>query len=244
LTETPCDGARICGYLHEHRTSDRLLLLFHGNGELAADYDRLGSMFVECGASFWVIDYRGYGRSTGVPSFSSMLRDAEAVLSDIPRIAKLLGRPLAPVFVMGRSLGSAPAIHLAATRPERLAGLVLDSPYADVIALLARLGGPVLERAALPGFQDNLDKIRACRLPCLLIHGSNDRIVPPTDAVALHAACPSKVKQLLTVAGAGHNDLLAVGHAAYFRTLTEFLARASAEAHHGARGTPEDLLTS
>ena len=126
-TQTPCEGAVVCGYLHENRSSDVLLLFFHGNGETAADYDRLRSVYTSCGASFWVVDYRGYGRSTGTPSFSDMLRDAETVLDDVPRMAAHAGRQSTRVVVMGRSLGSAAAIHLAATRPESLAGLVLDT---------------------------------------------------------------------------------------------------------------------
>jgi len=127
-TQTQCDGAVVCGYLHENRTSDTLLLFFHGNGEIAADYDSLVRLFTNCGVSYWVMDYRGYGRSTGAPSFSHMIQDAEKVLHDIPRLAKTLGREFRHTIVMGRSLGSASAIHLAATHADVLNGLILDSP--------------------------------------------------------------------------------------------------------------------
>jgi len=229
-TCTQCQGAAVCGYLHERRTGDTLLLFFHGNGEIAADYDSLAGVYTSCGASLWVVDYRGYGRSTGTPSFSDMLHDAEAVLADLPRVSEQVGRRFKHVVVMGRSLGSASAIHLAWARPRALAALVLDSPYADGLALIRTLGGPRLDHAALPGFQDNLDKMRSCTLPCLFIHGTIDRIIPLAEAEALYAACQSRIKEILTIPGAGHNDLLSAGREDYCRSLKHFMARVTAQA--------------
>lgn len=222
-TQTECDGAVVCGYLHENRTTDCLLVLFHGNGEVAADYESLAAIFTGTGASFWVVDYRGYGRSTGAPSFSHMLRDAETILDDLPRIAQARGRPFRHVLLMGRSLGSASAIHGVCERGDCVNGLILDSPFADGLALIQRLGGPSLERAEMPGLEDNVVKISKCALPTLIIHGTNDRIIPISDAEALHAACPSVHKRLLRVQGAGHNDLLAVGFQEYCHALEEFV---------------------
>lgn len=114
-TLTSSDGAEIAGYLHLSQASDTLLIFFHGNGETAADYDSLVSTYTDAGVSCWIVDYRGYGRSTGAPSFSTMLKDAEAVLADIRRVGAAINRDFRQVIVMGRSLGSASAIHLAAT---------------------------------------------------------------------------------------------------------------------------------
>jgi len=227
LTQTRCDDAVVCGYLHSNPASDNLLLFFHGNGEVAADYDGLSSLFTACGVWFWVVDYRGYGRSTGTPSFSQMLRDAEAVMDDVPRLAERVGRQFTRVLVMGRSLGSASAIHIASRRTASVDGLILDSPFADGLALIRRLGGPALSREAIPGFEDNLDKIHRCALPTLIIHGAEDQIIPIADAEALHAACPSPSRHLFRIRGAGHNDLLIIALQEYCRTLTEFVARVS-----------------
>jgi pimeloyl-ACP methyl ester carboxylesterase len=110
-----------------------------------------------------------------------------------------------------------------ATWGESLAGLILDSPYADGLALIHRLGGPLLDRTALPGSQDNIDKMAGCTMPCLIIHGTDDRIIPLTDAERLHEVCRSDVKELLKIKGAGHNNLLAVGLSEYFGRLREFI---------------------
>ena len=250
-TMTPTDGAEIAGYLHECQASDALLIFFHGNGEIAADYDSFVSMYLDCGISCWVVDYRGYGHSTGTPSFSAMLRDAEAILTDVPRIGAAINRDFTQIIVMGRSLGSASAIHLAAMGSSSVVGLVLDSAYADGLALIARLDGPNIlkenvfvcesfknesdEAQSGPHlirykinqhqFEDNIDKIRRCQLPTLIIHGTEDRIISLADAISLFKACPSEDKQLVKVSGAGHNNLFYVGFSDYCRALRNYLAR-------------------
>ena len=200
--------AEIAGYLHECQFSNTLLILFHGNGEIAADYDFFIPMYIDCGVSCWVVDYRGYGRSTGTPSFSNMLQDAEAIYASVLGLRGANQNKFSQVIVMGRSLGSAPAIHLAAKYSSSLAGLILDSPFADGLALIARLGGLEISKKDWPSFEDNIDKIKQCRLPTLIIHGTDDLIIPVTDAEALYKACPSQAKQLLKLEGGGHNDLL------------------------------------
>jgi pimeloyl-ACP methyl ester carboxylesterase len=222
-TETLSKDAVICGYLHPNENSDTLMLFFHGNGEIAADYDALGHLYVECGASFWVVDYRGYGRSTGTPSFSRMLTDAEAVFNDVPALEAAADACFSRIAVMGRSLGSASAIRLAAAHPDRVSGLLLDSPFADGPALIRRLGGPDVEPLARSAAKDNIDRIRDCRMPTLIIHGTEDWIIPVVEAEALHEACPGPQKRLVKIRGAGHNDLMVYGYGTYFSEIRSFL---------------------
>ena len=253
-TMTPSDGAEIAGYLHVCSTSPTLVIFFHGNGELAANYDQCASIFLNCGVSYWVVDYRGYGRSTGTPSCTAMFKDADAILADISRLGQAVNQSFQRVIVMGRSLGSASAIHLAAMGSPSVVGLVLDSAYADDLALIARLGGPNIQKDALfvyessheassnsqtsavssssvrpridkRPYEDNLDKMHRCQLPTLIIHGTDDTIIPLTDAIALFEACPSDDKQIIPIKGAGHNDLLFVGFSQYCNALRSYLNR-------------------
>jgi hypothetical protein len=116
-------------------------------------------------------------------------------------------------------------LSLASLYSEDLAALILDSPYADGLALIARLGGPCLTQSELRGFRDNIDKIEECRLPTLIIHGTDDQIVPFTDAESLLKRCSSKRKRLLRIEGAGHNNLLFLGIEDYTAALREHVAR-------------------
>jgi hypothetical protein len=85
------------------------ILFFHGNGEIAADYNDLGQIYRRMGVHFLVFDYRGYGRSGGIPTITGMMRDCHAVFEYTKRFLSEK-RFTAPLILMGRSLGSAPAL--------------------------------------------------------------------------------------------------------------------------------------
>lgn len=226
-TLTACAGAKVSGYLHCRPDSPTGILFFHGNGEIAADYDALSAFYTACGASFWVVDYRGYGRSTGSPSFSTLFEDAECMAADVPRIIRICREDDASIILMGRSLGSAAAIYLAAVQPDVFAGLILDSPYASAPDLVRRLGGPRIDRQARESLRDNLDLIESCTLPTLIMHGTHDRIIPVQEAEALRRACGSRVKRLVKIDGAGHNTLLQVGLDRYRAEISRHIARST-----------------
>lgn len=224
-TSTASEGAMLGGYLHACPGSATLLAFFHGNGELAIEYDSLAPFFAQCGVWFWPVDYRGYGRSTGTPSLAAMFRDAEALFADIPAVEHLAGVQFSRIIVMGRSLGSASALQLASSHAERVHGLVLDSAYANGLELIQRLGGPTLASDDLPGYRDNANLMASCRVPTLILHGTDDDLIPIEEAEALLAACPSQAKRLLRIRGAGHNDLLYVGLREYAQALKDFVQR-------------------
>jgi pimeloyl-ACP methyl ester carboxylesterase len=224
-TETQCGDAVVGGYIHVCESGNAIMLFFHGNGEIAADYDLLADLYTDCGVSFWVVDYRGYGRSTGTPSYTQMFTDAETILKDIPRAGQIAGKRFDKVLVMGRSLGSASAIYLSSAHPEELHGLLLDSPFADGPGLIHRMGGPGLGTAEIPASIDNLELMKLCTLPTLIIHGTEDRIIPFSDAKALYEACKSKTKRLVEIRGAGHNDILLRGLETYRSEIRDYVDR-------------------
>jgi len=115
------DGVTLGGRLHVAAPTAPLILFFHGNGEIAADYDDIGPLYARLGLSFLVVDYRGYGRSEGVPTISNLLADARAVWDALPNV--IAPRGLAPerTYVMGRSLGSASALEIGVHAGEALA---------------------------------------------------------------------------------------------------------------------------
>jgi fermentation-respiration switch protein FrsA (DUF1100 family) len=193
------------------------LLFFHGNGEIVADYDDIGALYNQLGINLLAVDYRGYGRSGGLPSVSSMMQDCHVVLDFVHR--QLHQRGLSGVLIsMGRSLGSAPAIELAAAHPEHLGGLIVESGFAAAGPLL-RLLGIDPDRFGFNesnGFR-NLDKIARIENPTLIIHAERDHIIPFADGEALFAACASPRKTFLKIAAANHNDI-------FFKGLHEYLA--------------------
>ena len=126
----PVEGNLVVGgRFHLTSKSAPNILFFHGNGEIVADYEDLGPLYAGRGMNFLPVDYRGYGRSTGTPTIAAMLADCRLILDFVREWLGQRGFS-GPLMVMGRSLGSAPALELAAGRPEHLDGLIIESGFA------------------------------------------------------------------------------------------------------------------
>ena len=128
---------------------------------------------------------------------------------------------------MGRSLGSAAAIEIAAHAGDGFDGLILESGFAYTLSLLQTLGlrwSTELTDEARDGF-GNLEKIARAHVPTLIIHGEADRLIPVENAHALHESCGAADKRLVTIPGAGHNDIMFAGQRPYFEALHAFVSR-------------------
>ncbi len=217
------DGVSLGCRFYVHDREAPVLIYFHGNGEIAADYDDLAPFYTARGMNLLVVDYRGYGRSSGTPTISSMIRDARSVfVAARERLAQ--GGFAGDMWVMGRSLGSGSALEVARCFASFLKGLIIESGFADVMGLLERIGIPV-HRLSVPkeisGF--NISAIREVRLPTLIIHGEWDQIIPLSEGEALYAASGAAKKELLIIPRAGHNDLFWVGMESYMDAVCRFV---------------------
>jgi len=202
------------------------ILYFHGNGEIATDYDFIGPTYQQMGINLFVTDYRGYGQSGGYPSFSSMIKDAHVIYQKF-RTYLLENQFLGPVSIMGRSLGSASAIEIAAHYQNQLACLIIESGFAHTYNLLRRLGISSTLPPEKEEIASNLPSIRKINIPSLFIHGENDMIIPLDDGVALHKNVASKNKNILIVPRAGHNDLLLLGPDDYMEAIRKIISETS-----------------
>jgi len=218
-------GIRIGCRFHLAGPEDPNILFFHGNGEIAVDYDDAGPDFVAHGMSLLAVDYRGYGRSDGIPTATNLLADAHAIFREIRSWLREQGRT-GPLLVMGRSLGSAPALELAAEHGADIDGLIIESGFAFTMPLLECIG---VDTAALgltesDGFR-NMVKIGRYTKPTLIIHARNDRIIPVRDAETLQIQSPARGKEFQIVPGADHNNIMAVTGKLYFQVIGRFAAR-------------------
>lgn len=204
------------------------IFFFHGNGEIVADYDEMGPIYNRLGINFLPVDYRGYGRSGGQPTITGMMRDCHTIFRFVEAWLPEQGYT-GPLLLMGRSLGSASALELAASYPEKVAGLIIESGFAKAGPLLELLG---VNPGAL-GFTEesafnHLAKIKTWHKPLLIIHAEFDHIIPFSDGQALFDACPSGEKTLVKIPGANHNDLFIRGLEQYLGSLGDFAGRCSA----------------
>jgi len=230
LTIPVGDGVTLGGRFYSAGTNNPTMLFFHGNGEIVADYSDLAHAYTCMGINFMPLDYRGYGRSSGVPTLTTMLKDAHLAFDFARRW--LTDHGYAGSFiVMGRSLGSASALELAAAHTNEIDGLIIDSGFADTLALLERCGWrPVPGQAVTDTLFRHAEKIRLYKGPTLIIHGTRDTIIPIADAEALYQASGGTSKRLLRIRGAGHNNLMAIGSDEYFQAVLSIVQnRAKAE---------------
>jgi fermentation-respiration switch protein FrsA (DUF1100 family) len=222
VAENVTIGARF----HMAEKSACNILFFHGNGEIVADYDDLGPIYNQMGINFLAADYRGYGRSTGKPSITGMMRDCHIIFDYVKNWLNQHNYP-GPFILMGRSLGSASVLELVAHYVDQLDGLIVESGFAYASPLL-RLLGINLEAIGFKeeaGFR-NIDKINRFEKPTLIIHAELDHIIPFSEGRALFDACPSTHKIMLKIPGANHNDIFMRGMSEYtaaIKNLTDQL---------------------
>ena len=195
------------------------ILFFHGNGEIVADYDDIGLIYLKMGINFLPVDYRGYGRSSGKPTITAMMRDSHVIFDYVQNWLKERGYS-GPFILMGRSLGSASALELSAYYRDQIEGLIIESGFAYARPLLQLLG---INMEALgikeeEGFR-NMDKISTFDKPTLIIHAEKDHIIPFSEGQALYDACPARDKRLLMIPGANHNDIFLRGMREYMEAV-------------------------
>ncbi len=227
--EVPVDeGINVGARLHHAAKTAPTILFFHGNGEIVADYDDIAPLYVQRGINFLPVDYRGYGRSTGTPTVTTMMQDCHLVFeyaTNWLHQRKYWG----PVIVMGRSLGSASAIEIAASHKADIAGLIIESGFAYLMPLLSLMGIPALAMGiSEEDGPRNVEKIRAFDKATLIIHAQFDQIIPFSDGKALYEASTAVEKRLLMIPGADHNTIFMIGFRDYMSSVSDLINKTCA----------------
>ena len=209
-----------CRFYEGHKASP-WILYFHGNGEVASDYDEIAPSYHRVGTNLVVADYRGYGSSGGRPNFSSLMKDAHTIFSAVR--GKLQERGCADVIVMGRSLGSISALEIAAHHADQIKGLIVESGFASVARLVRDLGIPSqgIDLASLD--DERVRTIQTITCPTLILHGELDALVPLREAKDLYPLIGSGQKKLIIIPGADHNNIIFADPALYFGEIGGFI---------------------
>lgn len=220
------DGVRLNGWFIPHREARSTLVWFHGNaGNIGHRVENIKWLHDRVPANIFIFDYRGYGRSEGLPSETGTYLDGEAAL-DLMR--KKLGADGAEkIILFGRSLGAAIATEMA-TRFD-VQGLILESPFVS-IAEMARVLFPFLPIGPL--LQTRYDvraTIEKIKVPVLVLHGDRDTIIPFKQGRLVFEAAPEP-KRFFAIAGADHNTTVVVGAERYFEQFNEFIDWSAAPA--------------
>ena len=224
VTIATADGEKLGAWWVPAPQSRGAVLIFHGNaGNISHRLDYL-QMFHRLGYATLIIDYRGYGTSTGSPSEQGTYRDAEAAWRWLVEGRGMKG---GDIVLMGESLGGAVAAWLAArvsgATPPR--AVVLASTFTSVPDLGAQVY-PFLPVRLVSRFSyDNRAAVKAIKSPLLIAHSREDDIIPYSHGRALFEAA-NEPKQFLEMKG-GHNEGFLFVRQEWVAQLSAFLDRAA-----------------
>jgi fermentation-respiration switch protein FrsA (DUF1100 family) len=214
---TTADGVDIHGWLIPHPQATHTLLFFHGNaGNISHRGDSI-AIFNRLGLSVLIIDYRGYGRSSGTPSEAGLYLDADAAW-----LYLVEDRGIEPgrIILFGRSLGASVAADLASR--VRPGGLILESGFSSARDMARHLY-PGLHRVLYRRFDlDAAGRLSRAAGPVLVLHSPHDEIVPYALGRRLFEAAPEP-KEFVDLVG-GHNGGFLASQPEYERRLAGFIA--------------------
>ena len=214
-------------WLAQARPDAPVLLYLHGaRWDVRSSAQRMRRMH-ELGFSVLGIDYRGFGRST--PALPSEALAQEDTLAAWRWLAAR--HPDAPRFLFGHSLGAAIAVQ-AASELEDAAGLIVEGSFTSIPDVFAStkwgwlpLGSLITQRF------DAGERVQRVKVLLLVVHGSDDRVIPPALGRALYERA-REPKRFVLVEGGSHHNTNQVGQPEYRRALAELFGLRETLAQH------------
>lgn len=201
-----------------HADAPTLLYLHGARWSVAGSAGRMRRM-QDLGFAVLAIDYRGFGRSSpGLPSEETAYEDARAAWDWLAA-----NRPGRPRYIFGHSLGGAIAIDLA-TRVDDEQGTIVEGTFTSIPDLASTfkwgwlpVGPLITQRFA------SIDKVSRIGSPLLVVHGSDDTLVPGDLARKLYDAAGGR-KRFLLVEGGSHHSTMSVGRAQYREAVRQLFS--------------------
>ncbi len=205
------------------------ILHFHGNAQNRTAHYLYAAWLVEHGYRLVAFDYRGYGGSEGTPSRTGLVEDAQRM------IEHTCNTQPGPMFLFAQSLGGAVAIPALATLPHKscIRALIVESSfpsYRDIARSKLRaffLTWPLQIPLSylVSDTYSPVDFINQLDIPLVVIHGTEDTVVPFAMGKALYDAYEKPTKELWVVEDGGHTSAFVAADSPYGKRLVEYLAR-------------------
>jgi hypothetical protein len=211
------DGNTIHAWWLPRSGAKEALLYFHGNaGNLSHRGGSIVKLSEKLGVSVLIIDYPGYGKSSGSPSEAGCYQAGEAAYNWLVEKQAVAGPN---ILLYGGSLGGGIAVDLASRKPHR--ALILAKTFTSAPDAGADLYPWLPVRWLMSNRFDNLGKIGKCTRPVFIGHGDCDELIPCRHSQRLYAAA-NEPKHFLMLVGSDHNARLPER---FFDELNEFLAK-------------------
>jgi fermentation-respiration switch protein FrsA (DUF1100 family) len=209
------DGVRLAGWWIRG-VGSTALLYFHGNGgNVSHRLERTKMLVDSLGLDVFLVDYRGYGKSSGAPSEAGLCADGEGIYE----AARARGFTPDRIVLFGESLGGAVAVETALKKPAR--AIILEAPFLS-IPKMARTIYPFLPSFLVRTKFDNETKIGRVGIPKLIVAAEMDDVVPFEQTRRLFEVA-AEPKQFFVIRGAAHNNTYIVGGREYLEVWRGFL---------------------
>jgi len=193
------DGAMINGLHFKSKTPRGIVFYLKGNSKSIKGWGKFAVDFTRHGYDVLMVDYRGFGKSTGRRTQKAIKRDMQVIYNKIKE--KVDEKH---IILYGRSLGSGFAAKLASMNEPRL--LILDAPYYS-LRHVAKKFIPFMPLSLLLKFPMPTYKwLKYVQCPIHIIHGTDDKLIPYKTSVRLSKIKPAQTT-LHTIIGGGHKDL-------------------------------------
>jgi uncharacterized protein len=199
ITLDTADGEKVIVWHVPPRGEAPVVLYFHGNGgALRYRVGRFRALTAD-GMGLVALSYRGYGGSTGSPTETGLIADAQAA-----HAFTVARHPAKRIVLWGESLGSAVAVALASTQP--VGRLVLEAPFSSAADVGARAYWFLPVRLLMKDQFRSDTRIGRVTAPLLFLHGARDWVVPISLSERLYALA-NEPKRFVRFADGGHEDL-------------------------------------
>ena len=233
-----CDGTILFGRYYHFQDNAPIMILVHGYRSHAfRDCSGVHSLSRRIGYNALVIDQRAQGKSGG-NTITFGIKEHKDCLCWIQYLCHRFGNDI-PIILSGLSMGAATVLMTTELDlPDNVACVIADSPYSSPISIIekvakdqhypirlcrpfAYLGAMIFGNFAL-GSCTAKEAVRKARIPILLLHGEDDRLVPCSMSLEIAACCASKV-HVATFPDAGHGLCYITDPIRYERTVSNFL---------------------
>mmetsp|Transcript_21316 Transcript_21316/g.53771 ORF Transcript_21316/g.53771 Transcript_21316/m.53771 type:complete len:326 (-) Transcript_21316:427-1404(-) len=201
------------------------VIFFTGNaGNISYRLDNIRGLFAFVGVNVVIVSYRGYGKSEGTPSEQGLNLDAQAALDFVLAHPEFSSES---IFLFGRSLGGAVAVHLAVNNQSKIRGLIVENTFTS-IANMIEVVFPYLRivKVLATNRWENDAKIQQLQpnMPVLFLAGMQDEIVPVSQMHKLHELCSSNKKEWNAFRRGMHMDVWCQPN--YYHVFKKFVSSA------------------
>ena len=203
---TTTDDLKLRGMWHPPKAGKPTIILFHGNGGNLSNRLFKAKLFLSHGYGIALVGYHGYDGNPGFPSEQNFYDDGRAAIKAIQE----KNIPDDEIILYGESIGTGVATQMATEMPN-IKALILEASYTSVADVAEKVFWFMPTHLLIRDKFKSIDKINSLQMPVLLIHGTDDKVIPYIFGQTLFKAVASSKKQFISLQGAGHNDLYDYG---------------------------------